>query len=104
MFGIKQEDPPPNTASSGKPAHSPSPIYLVAYGADWIPFAILLLIKGIVGDALTEVSEKRKSMITYSFLIHFLHGEKHADMNLRLGQIFMAMDFEGEMVTGMRMS
>jgi hypothetical protein len=58
MFGIKQEDPPPNTASFGKPAHTPSPIYLLAYGADWIPFSILLLIKGIVGDALTEVSEK----------------------------------------------
>jgi hypothetical protein len=43
-------------------------------------------------------------MITYSFLIHFLHGEKHADMNLRLGQIFMAMDYEREMVMGMRMS
>jgi hypothetical protein len=37
-------------------------------------------------------------------LIHFLLGEKHADMNLRLGQIFMALDYEEEMVTGMRMS
>lgn len=43
-------------------------------------------------------------MITYSNLVYILHGEKHADINLRLGQIFMAMDCEGEMVTGMRMS
>ena len=49
MFGIKQEDTPPNTASSGKPAHTPSPIYLLDYGADWIPFSILLLIKGDCG-------------------------------------------------------